>query len=382
MSQKNIAALIQLRHDLHKNPELSGFEIETSKKIIAFLTKYEPSQIIYPIANTGILAVFKGNEVGPTTLLRCELDALPIEEINSFDHQSTISGVSHKCGHDGHMAILCGVAQQLSTEKIYKGTVYLLFQPAEENGEGAQKVLNDPKFSAIKPDFVFALHNLPGFELGQIVVKNGTFSCAVNSMIIKLTGKTAHAGEPQNGINPALAISEIISKFNNKIQSDIALETYCLITPIYINMGKKAYGVSAGYGEIHFTIRSNSNANMDRIEQELTSEVAQISKKHQLTSTVSWTQQFRANENNPEVVCFIKKAAENNGFNILEKETPFSWGEDFGLFTEHFSGAMFGLGAGENLPALHNPDYDFPDELIPFGVKMFHQIIKEIHHAH
>lgn len=382
MSKNNFPALKQLRHDLHKNPELSGFEIETSKKIIAFITKYKPSQIIYPIANTGILGVFKGNEVGPTTLLRCELDALPIEEINSFDHQSTISSVSHKCGHDGHMAILCGVAQQLSSNNNFKGTIYLLFQPAEENGEGAQKVLNDPKFSDIKPDFVFALHNLPGFPLGQVVFKNQTFSCAVNSMIITLTGKTAHAGEPQNGINPALAIPEIISKFNNKIQSDIALETYCLITPIYINMGKKAYGVSAGDGEIHFTIRSNSNTNMDRIEQELTSEIAEISKKHQLSYTVSWTQQFRANENNPKAVSFIKKAADNNGFNILEKETPFSWGEDFGLFTEHFSGAMFGLGAGENVPALHNPDYDFPDELIPFGVKMFQQIIKEIHHAH
>jgi metal-dependent amidase/aminoacylase/carboxypeptidase family protein len=147
-------------------------------------------------------------------------------------------------------------------------------------------------------------------------------------------------------------------------------------------MGRKAYGVSAGFGEIHFTVRSNSNQNMDKIERELADSVAKIANQEKLQATISWTQQFRANENNPEAVSFIKKAAVKNGLDLLEKETPFSWGEDFGLFTEHFSGAMFGLGAGENIPALHNPDYDFPDELIPIGTTIFHSILKEIHHAH
>ncbi|CAM4020129.1 amidohydrolase [Flavobacterium antarcticum] len=382
MKKETIQQLIELRHILHQNPELSGLEFKTAKRIIEFISECNSTEILHPIGETGILATFKGKNPGPTTLIRCELDALPIQEINNFEHKSGIEGVSHKCGHDGHMAILCGVATLLSDENNFNGTVHLLFQPAEEDGEGAKRVLNDPLFNQIKPDFVFALHNLPGFSLGQIVVKNETFSCAVNSMIIQLSGKTAHAGEPENGINPALAISEIISNFNLKIQSDISLESYCLITPIYINMGKKAYGVSAGFGEIHFTIRSNSNKNMDRIQRELIDSVTQIATSHKLKPTIDWAQQFRANENNKEAVSFIRKAAEINGYDIFEKETPFSWGEDFGLFTEYFPGAMFGLGAGENVPSLHNPDYDFPDELIPIGAKMFYQIIKEIHHAH
>ncbi len=381
MNKETIQQLTKFRHQLHQNPELSGLEFKTSERIITFLKKHKPSEIIYPIAETGIIAVFNGMDSGSKTLIRCELDALPIDEINTFEHKSNISGVSHKCGHDGHMTILCGVAALLSESKKFNGNVYLLFQPAEENGEGAKKIMNDPLFENIKPDFVFSLHNLPGFSLGQIVVKNQTFSCAVNSIIIKLTGKTAHAGEPENGINPALAISEIITKFNKKIQSDISTETFCLINPIYINMGKKAYGVSAGFGEVHFTVRSNSNKNMDKIEADLIKLVIEIAQKHQLISEINWTQQFRANENNFQTVELIKKAAKTNNFDLIEKETPFSWGEDFGLFTEHFPGAMFGLGAGKDVPALHNPDYDFPDELIPFGVKMFHQIIKEIHHA-
>jgi amidohydrolase len=314
-------------------------------------------------------------------LFRCELDALPIQEINNFEYKSTTKGVSHKCGHDGHSAILCGVASLLSDDTTFSGTIYLLFQPSEEDGEGAKKIINDSLFKDVKPDFVFALHNLPSYPLGQIVVKNHTFSCAVNSMIIELSGKTAHAAEPHNGINPANAISKIISTLDNKIQSDITRADYCLITPIYINMGKKAYGVSAGFGEIHFTVRSNSNQNMDKIEKELVECVAEIANQENLQSKISWTQQFRANENNHEAVSFIRKIAVKNGFDLVEKETPFSWGEDFGLFTEHFSGAMFGLGAGENIPALHNPDYDFPDELIPIGAKIFYELIKEIHHA-
>lgn len=382
MQKETIQKLTQLRHELHQNPELSGEEYKTSERIVAFLKEYQPSEIIQHVGNTGVIAVFKGKNKGPSTLLRCELDALPIEEINTFKYKSTMKDVSHKCGHDGHMTILCGVAALLSAKNNFNGTVYLLFQPAEEDGEGAKRILNDVLFKGIKPDFVFALHNLPGFPLGQIVVKNDTFSCAVNSMIIELSGKTAHAAEPENGTNPASAISKIISTFNQKIKADISKSDYCLITPIYISMGKKAYGVSAGFGEIHFTIRSNSNQNMDKIEKDLIRSVTQIATEHKLEITISWTQQFRANDNNLEAVSMIKNAALANDYDLLEKEMPFSWGEDFGLFTEHFPGAMFGLGAGENVPALHNPDYDFPDELIPTGAKMFYEILKEIHNAH
>ncbi|WP_026704219.1 amidohydrolase [Flavobacterium soli] len=373
--------LQEVRRDLHQHPEVSGKEFKTSERIETFLQQYKPDDLITSIGTTGIVAIYRGKKSGKNTLFRCELDALPIEESNTFDHRSTINGVSHKCGHDGHMAILCGLAVYLAENKPENGDVYLLFQPSEEDGEGAKKILNDPLFEIIQPDYVFALHNLPGFPLGQIIVKENTFSCAVKSLIIKLNGKTAHAGEPQNGINPSNAIAKIITQFNTFIEPDITQENFCLITPIYINMGKKAYGVSAGAGEIHFTIRSNSNKNIGFIEKKLEQTIQNIARGEQLEFECEYIQEFRANENSPEAVHFIRKSARNNGFQLLEKETPFSWGEDFGLFTEHFTGAMFGLGAGEKIPSLHNPDYDFPDELTPFGVAVFREIIKNIHHA-
>ena len=376
-----IATLTLLRKELHKNAEVSGKEINTASRIISFLENYPPDVIKTKVGTTGILAIYKGKAAGKTVLFRCELDALPIEEINTFEHCSLIKGVSHKCGHDGHMAILCGLAIELHLKRPETGTVILLFQPAEEDGTGATKVLNDSQF-IYKPDFAFALHNIPGYKMNQIVVKNDTFSCAVNSLIIKLKGITAHAGEPHKGINPALALAKITTQFNQYIQADISKKNYCLITPIYSKMGKKAYGVSAGAAEIHFTVRSDSNLQMRKIENSLEKLAKSIAQEFQLKCKTSWTQSFQANENNVQAVNHIKKAAGFNNFEILEKETPFSWGEDFGLFTQHFPGAMFGLGSGTNTPALHNPNYDFPDEIIATGVHTFLQISKQITDAH
>lgn len=373
--------LIQLRQELHKHPEVSGNESKTAQRILDFIAKYKPNQVITNLGGNGILAIYKGKEDGKSVLFRCELDALPIQEINEFDYKSVYEGVSHKCGHDGHMAILCGMAKTLHENPLKKGTVMFLFQPAEEDGNGAKRVLNDSNFDAIKPDFAFALHNLPGFKEHQIVIKENTFTCAVNSMIIQLNGKTSHAGEPENGINPSLAIAEIIQVFNSKINTDVSSKKYCLITPIHINMGEKAYGVSAGYGEVHFTVRSNSNAQMKIIESNLEENINEIASKFNLKTKIEWTESFQANENNVEAINFIRKSASKLNLNILEKEQPFTFGEDFGLFTQNFKGAMLGLGSGENTPSLHNPDYDFPDEIIETGINLFHQITKEILNA-
>lgn len=370
--------LISLRKELHQYPEISGEEEKTAQRIVSFLEKYAPDKIIANIGNTGVAAIYNSKKSGKKVLFRAELDALPIEESNSFEYQSLNKGISHKCGHDGHMAILCGLAIALHHKRPETGAVILLFQPAEEDGSGAQKVINDDKFGLLQPDYVFALHNLPGYPKNQIVVKNNTFSCAVGSIIIKLKGIIAHAGEPEKGINPALAIASIISEYNKLIQSDISKDNYQIITPIYIQMGEKAYGISAGEGEVHFTVRSNSTLQMKKTTTLLETIAKKIAKEHQLDCTIHWIQNFEANENHPEAVNFVRKAAKINHFELLEKENPFSWGEDFGLFTQQYTGAMFGIGAGMDTPALHHPDYDFPDDILQTGISVFNHISKQI----
>ncbi len=368
--------ILTLRKYLHQNPELSGFEFETAKTITAFLKKYSPDELLENLGNgTGIIAVYHPEkEVKQTIMFRCELDALPIQEINDFEHQSVTDEVSHKCGHDGHMSVMCALAKKLSLQKMQYTKVILLFQPAEENGEGAIAIYNDARFKELNPDKVFALHNLPGYDHHDIVVKNHTFTCAVNSIIIKLHGKTAHAGEPENGDNPALAIAEIINEFNRKIQPDPKKEKFSVLTPIFLAMGTEDYGISAGYGEVHYTFRRAANSEMKELEQELESIAIKAANKYNLKPEISWTQRFSANENDPEAVDFVRQAAKDCSFNLIEREVPFQWGEDFGIFTEHYKGAMFGLGSGKNTPNLHNPDYDWPDEITETGAEIFYKI--------
>lgn len=372
--------LVTFRKMLHANPEVSGKEYKTAKSVAEFLKTCTPTKIIENIGGTGIVAMIDSGKPGKSVMFRAELDALPIQEINTFAHASTIDGVSHKCGHDGHTTVLLGLARILSEQKPKTGKVFLLFQPAEEDGEGAKAVFADAKFEALKPDYIFAFHNLPSYPLNQIVVKNNSFTAAVKSIIIKINGKTAHAAEPENGLNPALAIAEILQESAKLSNNDPNREDFTLITPIHIEMGEIAYGISAGYGEVRLTIRTWNEETMEKLTADLTKCIDKASKNHQMpvAYSYSWTQEFYANQNDDTAVSLVKEAANSLSLNVFERKFPFKWGEDFGLFTQHFKGAMFGIGSGAKSPSLHNPDYDFPDEILLTAIQLFHQISLQI----
>ena len=373
---KILPDLKRIRKEIHQNPELSQLEYKTADLIKSYLTAHCNGQIS-SVAHTGIMVTFDSTQDGKAILLRADIDALPIIETNEFDYKSNVYGVSHKCGHDGHTAIMLGVARLLSKHPIKKGKVVLLFQPAEENGKGAEAVLNDKIFKPLYFDFVFALHNIPGFKKNQIVLKENTFNANVKSMIIKLQGKTAHAAEPEKGYNPALAIADILYYSQRETHNFPEQSNFFLITPIHINMGELAYGISAGYGELHLTIRSWDLALFEEKCNALENHILNTNKTYNLKANISFTQVFYANKNNNQAVDLVRKAAIKNKFEIHEMNQSFKWGEDFGLFTQKFKGAMFGLGAGEDTPALHNPDYDFPDDITSTGIQQFYQIIQE-----
>ncbi|MGI8893871.1 MAG: amidohydrolase [Bacteroidia bacterium] len=374
---EHLQQLKELRKELHKNPELSGSEKETSERIKLFLQQCNPDEIINEVGGYGIIATWNSGNKGEEILLRAELDALPIDEINDFEHKSQVAAISHKCGHDGHSAILCGVAKYLSLNTLKKGKVRLLFQPAEENGEGAKAMLQDEKFNSITPGYIFALHNLPGYPLHSVVLKENIFTASVSSIIINLQGKTSHAAEPEHGINPAIAVAEILKESIAKENNNPEREDMRVITPVYIELGEKAYGVSAGKASVHLTLRCWTDEFLNQLEKVIESLSTNIAEKYLLKVSFEYTQRFHANINDAAALNVIRNAAKINNINLIERSYPFKWGEDFGLFTTRFRGCMFGLGAGEECPALHNPDYDFPDELIESGVKIFTGIINE-----
>ena len=370
--------LIALRKEIHRFPELSGKEYETAQRIVNFLTPFEPDQIITELGTTGVAAVYDFGKIETTIMIRCELDALPIQEINSFEYRATVDSVSHKCGHDGHMVIVAGLASWLQNASIENARIVLLFQPAEETGEGAPGILADSKFEEIIPDYIFALHNLPGFPMHQIVTTASEFTSTVQSVSISLHGKESHAAEPENGINPALAIAELINSFEDIVINDVNSDDFTLITPVYSSMGGKDYGVSPADGELHLTVRTWTPEQMNSLMERIETIALQTAKKHKLNHELFWFGYFAATKNHAFCNSVIQESATEKGTDCVFQDHPFKFGEDFGVFTQRYPGAMFGLGSGTDTPALHNPDYDFPDEIIETGILMFTEIITTI----
>ena len=369
------AKLVEFRHSLHRNPELSGFENSTASAIRDYITAYEPDNLITGLGGKGIAAEFKAAEPGPRILLRCDMDALPMNENLDTPYSSVTDGVSHKCGHDGHIAILMGVAARLHEHPPVRGSIVLLFQPAEETGEGASRVISDSKFKDIEPDFVFALHNLPGFPQGSIVLKSGAFSSASRGITIELTGASSHASEPEKGNSPAMAVAQIIEAFASLSKPSISNG---MITVTHVRVGSQTYGTSPGEGCILAVLRTRTTEEMINFSRKAEEVARTIASDSKLEYRISWTDDFPVTENSGKAVDVIRSAAGKLGLRIVKPDTPFPWSEDFGHFTKKFSGALFGIGAGTDTPALHSFEYDFPDELIPLGVTFFIEIVNEL----
>lgn len=378
MKELDLQELVMLRKDLHRNPELSGGERNTSEKIKNFVKRFNPDKVLSDIAGNGIAFIFKGKESGKTILFRCELDALPIREQNEFEYKSSEENISHKCGHDGHMAILSGLASLYKYSKPEKGNVVLLFQPAEETGAGANEVLKDEKFKAVQPDYVFALHNLPGFPVNSIVLSTGIFACASKGMIIRLYGKTSHASQPERGLSPAPAAAAIIQNLPLIPDKILDENSFGLATVIHARIGDVAFGTSPGYAEIMLTLRAFEDEDLEKISATCEDIVREEAGKYGLKFSIEWTEEFPSSVNYDECVELIKSCSDKLNLQSVSIKEPFRWSEDFGHFLKKYKGALFGVGAGVNHPDLHNPDYDFPDEIISTSAELFECLVKEI----
>ena len=363
----------QLRHTLHKYPELSGKESNTAKRIVDFFRPLNPDAIFEDLGDNGVAVVFTGHESGPTVMLRCELDAVPVQELSHTEYCSTIDGVAHQCGHDGHMAIVAAVGLDLAAKRTQRGKVVLLFQPAEENGMGAKAVLQDPRFGEIKPDVAFALHNLPGYPLGQVLVRSGTFNCASRGLTVKLSGTTAHAAQPETGQSPAPAMCECIQHLSALPPETVPTDETAFATVVGAQLGKKAFGTAPGEAEIWATLRSETDETMAKLTQYVEQVVHDAATQHGLSVTIAYQDVFPATVNGEQAVKRIQEVIGDAPLIIPKK--PLRWSEDFGRITAICEGALFAIGAGTDRPNLHNPDYDFPNALIPPAKEIFLRLV-------
>lgn len=363
---------------LHRNAELSGKESKTNEIINSFLKLTKPDRLISNIGGNGIAAVYgSGNE--NTTMFRADIDALPIKEINDFSYKSETDGVAHKCGHDGHTSILSALSVYLKENRPAKGKVILLFQPAEETGEGAARVLSDPLFNEITPDRIFGFHNLPGYDKNEIVMIRDTFAAASRGLICRLNGKTSHAAEPEKGISPAPALAEVIKNTYQLTSDTSKYSGFTLLTIIHAVLGEKAFGTSPGQAQYMATLRAFRDADIIKLENEVRSICVTSAEKSNVDVEFELTEVFPATVNNEQLTGELFTILNSGNYRFTEKKEPFKWSEDFGHFSDKYPSCYFGIGAGKDTPALHNPDYDFPDDITEGATKLLINIVKKYH---
>jgi amidohydrolase len=378
LTNADIYELTDLRHFLHARPELSGEERLTAGFVAKALVQTGPDTIMEGLGGHGVAAVYAGARPGPTVLFRCELDALPIEELTTLPYRSGVHGHGHLCGHDGHMAIIAGLARLTGRQRPARGRAILLFQPAEETGAGAAAVVADPRFGEIAPDYAFALHNMPGLPFGEAALQAGPVNCASRGLRIALTGKTSHASQPEAGISPANALARLVPALGALGPGGTVDERFRLVTITHMHMGEAAFGIAPGHGELWATLRTLTDAAMDGLLEEALALASSEAAAGGLELAISHHDIFNACHNDPEATRLLAQALDAEGIRHDATGLPYRASEDFGLFGRGAKSAMFFLGAGENSPMLHNPDYDFPDRLIEPGVRVFNRVMREL----
>ena len=376
----------EIRHNLHEHPQTAGCEEYAHDTIVKHLQGLHPTKVYTHVGGYGVIAVWEGVghqdiktsrhqdngsqslEVSksrslqyPTIAFRADTDALPI---------------GHRCGHDGHTTILLRLAE-LIDEKIsifnFQFSILLLWQPAEETGTGSMAVLESGILQQYNIKAFYALHNLPGYPLGTVVLCPRTFAAASTGVVYHLDGRETHASTPELGINPGLAVAEIIQRISGLSRSGENSE-FRQSTLICVRVGAPAFGTSAGHGEVMFTLRAFTNDEMEHLLAEANQAVDEIALRYGLKVSRSLVEPFRATENNGDCVEAIEKAAEEVPLRVRYQMEPNRWSEDFAEYLLEFPGAMFGIGSGEHHPELHHPSYDFPDDIIEPAARLFLQL--------
>lgn len=369
--------LIELRHILHAHPELSGQEALTNKILNEWVKQTRPDLLMESIGGYGLAAVYKGTKPGKRILIRGDIDALHIPEPNDLPYRSQNQGVSHKCGHDGHATILCGLAQWLGEQRPDQGEVVLLFQPAEETGQGAKAILADSLFEQIKPDVAYGLHNLPGFEKSQIMVRQGCFAAASFGLKLAFDGRTAHASQPETGHSPSELLAQLIHLLEKKREQLQAVKPLTTFVITHAILGEETFGVAPGHAEIWLTLRSYDDRNLELMANQIIELCRSKAKDYLFDFSFSEHEAFAATNSDPNCVHIIEQAAQNLELKLGHLAEPFRWSEDFGRFGSVCPIGFFGLGSGTDQPALHNPEFDFPDDILEIGMTMFWEIIRD-----
>ena len=369
----NLAAI---RRDIHAHPELCFEEIRTADLVAKKLTEWG-IPIHRGMGKTGVLGILKSGTSDRAIGLRADMDALPMQEFNQFAHASRHAGKMHACGHDGHVAMLLAAAQYLSKHQDFDGTVYFIFQPAEEGGGGAREMICDGLFDKFPMQAVYGMHNWPGLKEGQFALSAGPVMASSNEFKITIHGKGCHAALPHNGIDPVLVACQMVQAFQTIISRNKKPVDAGVISVTMIHTGE-ATNVVPDHCEMQGTVRTFTTEVLDMIEQRMREVANHTCAAFGATCTFEFERNYPPTINHAAETQFAKEVMHSIvGENNVMVQEPTMGAEDFSYmlqakpgvycFIGNGDGVHREIGHGEGPCTLHNPNYDFNDELIPLG---------------
>ncbi|QOD12112.1 amidohydrolase [Psychrobacter sp. 28M-43] len=367
----------QWRQQIHSQPELGFKEFKTSAFIVDKLQSFG-MEVHQGLGGTGVVGVLK-NGSGPTIGIRADIDALPIKEQNDIEHKSTHENCMHACGHDGHTSVLLGTAKHLSQHKNFSGTIYFIFQPAEEVLGGAKAMIDDGLFDKFPMDAVYGLHNWPGLPVGEIAVNNGPMMASFDTFEITLTGKGTHAAMPHLGADPIAAGAALITNIQSIVSRRISPLKSGVISVTQMNSGDTT-NVIPDYAILKGTVRSFDMDVRQSMQDMLTKMVATLPPLYGVTGEMDYHIRYPVTTNDSEAYLEIKEAAtEALGADKVNTDVePSMASEDFSFMSQVVKGAYFWLGVDGSSPSkpLHNAAYDFNDDAIETGIKVWVSLVE------
>ena len=369
--------LIAFRRDIHAHPELGFREHRTAGRIAEQLRALG-LEVHEGIGGTGVVAVLKNGSSGRSIGLRADMDALPIHEQTNLPYASQNEGTFHGCGHDGHVAMLLGAAQQLARSRNFDGTVNFFFQPAEEGLGGAREMVKEGLFDRFPCDRVFGLHNWPDLPAGTIATRPGPIMGAADKFEIMLEGRGGHAALPQDTPDAILACAALVQQLNTIVARRIAATSSAVLSVTQVN-GGHAHNVIPAVVKVVGTVRTFDPAVQDVIENAIRKIAAGVALAHDLTARVDYDRYYPATINDADAAEEALTAAAKVGHAQLAPEPAFT-SEDFAFMLQACRGAYIWLGQAkaEGSVPLHNPHYDFNDDVLGLGIRL-HVALAEQH---
>jgi len=368
--------LIALRRDFHKHPEL-GFEETRTSSIVAEYLKRWGLEVHTGIAKTGVVGTLTLGNSGKSIALRADMDALPLQENNTFGHRSVHDGIMHACGHDGHTAMLLGAARYLAQTRNFDGTVHFIFQPAEEGGSGGRIMVEEGLFERFPTDAVYGMHNRSDQEAGLFGMRVGSIMSATDNFEIVVKGKGTHAAMPHKGIDPVVIAAQIVTALQSIVSRNISPLQSAVISITRFNAGT-TWNIIPDTATLRGCVRTRSTDIREQIQLAMERVISGVCVAHRASYDFSFIPGYPPTVNTErETRACISAARKVAGDDSVDPDTPpLMASEDFSYYLEKVPGCYIFLGNGKH-SVTHRGDYDFNDEIIPIGVEYWATLVEQ-----